>query len=125
MILGVVTGKSRRGVAGLIETHGLERVFTTIRTADDCPSKPHPAMVIECCAETGIDPEMTTVVGDTGFDMQMARSAGAHALGVGWGYHARDELVSAGASAIAEAAADILVHLQSHSPADHQHARLA
>jgi phosphoglycolate phosphatase len=73
----------------------LTKAFFTTRTADDCPSKPHPAMVLECCAEAGIDPERTTVIGDAIYDMQMAASAGASGIGVSWGYGAVDALKSA------------------------------
>lgn len=111
IVLGIVTGKSRRGVAGLVAAHGLDRVFMTMRTADDCPSKPHPGMVFECCAETGIDPSRTTVIGDTGYDMEMARSAGARAIGVDWGYHPAEELTAAGAVLVARTAGDLLALL--------------
>ena len=53
VILGVVTGKSRRGLKAILAHHDLTKAFFTTRTADDCPSKPHPAMVLECCAEAG------------------------------------------------------------------------
>jgi phosphoglycolate phosphatase len=117
MLLGIVTGKSRRGVSHLIEMHGLERHFQTRRTADDCPSKPHPAMVLECCAETGIEPRDTFVIGDTVFDMEMARNAGAGAIGVGWGYHDAEALRRAGASTIAQTADEIAAFLSSASMA--------
>ena len=97
ILIGMVTGKSRRGVDAVLGHHGLREAFAIVRTADDCPSKPHPAMVLECCAETGIDPEATLVVGDTIFDMAMAEAAKAIPLGVGWGYHQPDELIDAGA----------------------------
>ena len=97
ILIGMVTGKSRRGVDAVLGHHGLREAFTIVRTADDCPSKPHPAMVLECCAETGIDPQATLVVGDTIFDMAMAVAAKARPLGVGWGYHERQELMEAGA----------------------------
>ncbi len=71
------TGKSRRGVRSVFERHGIGHYFTVARTADDCPSKPHPAMVLESCAEMGIEPSRTIVIGDAIYDMQMARSAGA------------------------------------------------
>ncbi|MFZ1812959.1 MAG: HAD-IA family hydrolase [Rhizobiaceae bacterium] len=116
LLLGMVTGKSRRGVRFLIDEHGLEKTFMTWRTADDCPSKPHPAMVMECCAEAGIVPARTLVIGDTSYDMQMASSAGALALGVGWGYHARDQLLEAGARAIAETADAIASLLEEMLP---------
>ncbi len=42
----------------------------------------------------------TVVIGDTSFDMEMARSAGATAIGVAWGYHETAELTHAGAHAV-------------------------
>jgi len=51
------------------------------RTADDCPSRPHPAMLTECCDETGFAPARTIVIGDAIYDMQMAKAAGARAVG--------------------------------------------
>lgn len=97
VVLGVATGKSRRGVAAMIETHALDNVFATIQTADTSPSKPHPGMVLAAMSETGIGPEDTVVIGDTVFDMEMARNAGASAIGVSWGYHPVADLHAAGA----------------------------
>ena len=111
LLIGMVTGKSRRGVKAVLETHGFEPHFVTSRTADDCPSKPHPAMVLECCSETGIDPRDTFVVGDAIYDMQMARSAGARAIGVSWGYAPDDELVAHGCEQILRTPADLHLHL--------------
>lgn len=102
MILGIATGKSRRGVDRLIATEGWHGVFTTIQTADDHPSKPHPSMIYEAMRETDIGPEDTIMVGDTTYDVLMALAANVRALGVTWGYHHRDELVEAGANAIIE-----------------------
>lgn len=109
-MLGVATGKSDRGLAHCLTSHGLGRRFVTLQTADRHPSKPHPAMVHEAMAEAGAAPETTIVIGDTSFDMLMARAAGAGALGVGWGYHDCQELEAAGAFAVARQAADILMH---------------
>lgn len=100
VVLGVATGKSRRGVAAMVETHGLEGVFITIQTADTAPSKPHPGMVLDAMRETGIAPEDTVVIGDTVFDMEMAKNAGASALGVAWGYHPVADLHGAGAVSV-------------------------
>jgi phosphoglycolate phosphatase len=100
IVIGMVTGKSRRGVRAVVEHHGLDGVFHVVRTADDCPSKPHPAMVLEACAEAGIEPERAIVVGDTRFDMEMARAAGASPVGVAWGYHPVDALRESGAASI-------------------------
>ncbi|MCB1429618.1 MAG: HAD-IA family hydrolase [Nitratireductor sp.] len=107
LLLGMVTGKSRRGVVRLLDQYGLHAHFVTSRTADDCPSKPHPAMVLECCSETGMAAHDTVVIGDTSYDMEMARSAGALAIGVSWGYHSVESLRASGAGAIASDAGAI------------------
>ncbi len=97
-ILGVATGKSRRGLLAVLERHGMLARFQTLQTADDVAAgKPAPDMCLRACDETGIDPSATVVIGDTTYDMQMARAAGAAALGVAWGYHAAEELLDAGA----------------------------
>lgn len=107
VLLGVVTGKSRRGLDAILETHGLTGLFSVLRTADDGPSKPHPFMVVDAVAALGGDASDTVVVGDTGYDMLMARAAGAFALGVTWGYNGRDELAQAGAQALADSFAEV------------------
>ena len=92
ILLGVATGKSRRGLDGLLATHGLERHFVTRQVADDHPSKPHPSMLLTALAETGVEPQQAVMVGDTSFDMDMAQAAGIAGIGVSWGYHSRAAL---------------------------------
>lgn len=101
-IIGMATGKSRRGALSTLERHGLSDLFATIQTPDRLPGKPHPAMVEEAMAETGVAAGNVVVVGDTTFDVQMARAAGVAAIGVAWGYHPVDELRAAGADVIIE-----------------------
>ena len=103
LTLGIATGKSRRGVARLLAQESWEGHFATIQTADTHPSKPHPSMIETAMRETGIGPEATVMVGDTTFDMEMARNAGVGAIGVVWGYHAVERLRTSGAHAIVEA----------------------
>ncbi len=100
-LLGVATGKSRRGLDRLFAAHDLARHFHTLQTADAHPSKPHPAMVLAALAETGVRPERAVMVGDTTYDMEMARAAGIVPIGVAWGYHSPAALMAAGAQAIA------------------------
>ncbi|MBP1851094.1 HAD-IA family hydrolase [Rhizobium halophytocola] len=108
VLIGAVTGKARRGLNLVLESNGWSDHFQVGRTADDCPSKPHPAMVTECCAQMGTDARDTVVIGDAIYDMQMAKSAGAHAIGVSWGYASVAELEAAGADVIAQTPADLL-----------------
>ncbi len=99
-LLGIATGKSRRGLIATLERHGLVDRFVTLKTADDGPGKPAPDMVVQAMAEVGARPGGTTMVGDTVFDIQMARGAGVRAIGVAWGYHGVDELRAAGAARV-------------------------
>lgn len=87
IVFGIATGKSRRGLDAILQAHGWSRRFATVQVADDHPSKPHPSMLLSCLKETGIDACHTVMVGDTRYDMEMARAAGVHGLGVAWGYH--------------------------------------
>jgi len=100
VLLGIATGKARRGVDHMVEVHDLHTRFVTIQTADTSPSKPHPDMIHRALAETGADPARTVMVGDTSFDMEMARAAKVHALGVSWGYHDPEALKRAGAHGV-------------------------
>lgn len=111
VLIGGVTGKSRRGLDLVLETHGYRPHFFVTRTADDCPSKPNPAMVSECCREAGIAPLDTVVIGDAIYDMQMAKAAGATAIGVSWGYASVDDLWKAGADAVVDRPETILSYI--------------
>jgi len=107
-LLGVATGKSDRGLAICLESHGLAGRFVTLQTADRHPSKPHPSMIETAMAEAGAAPGTTIMIGDTSFDMAMARAAGATAIGVAWGYHDTDDLRRAGAQYVADHPDDII-----------------
>ncbi len=98
--LGIATGKSQKGLRLALEQHDLARFFVTLQTADDAPSKPHPMMLERAMAEAGTRPLDTVLVGDTSYDIHMARAAGTHAFGVDWGYHPSEILAQAGAATI-------------------------
>jgi phosphoglycolate phosphatase len=107
VVLGVATGKSQRGARLVLGHHGLLDHFITIKTADDAPSKPHPGMVLAAMREAGAAPENTIVVGDTVYDIAMARAAGAAGVGVTWGYHPGTALEDAGAVAVIDRFANL------------------
>jgi phosphoglycolate phosphatase len=106
-LLGVATGKSDRGLAHILAHHGLTDRFVTLQTADRHPSKPHPAMLHAAIVQAGATPQTTAMIGDTSYDMLMAVEAGAHAVGVAWGYHDAHELREAGAVAVSDHARDL------------------
>lgn len=99
-LLGVATGKARRGLDHLFECFPIGHLFATTQTADGHPSKPHPSMLLAALAETGAAAERAVMVGDTEFDVAMGRAAGMATVGVAWGYHPRARLVAAGADVI-------------------------
>jgi phosphoglycolate phosphatase len=105
--LGVATGKSDRGLTSCLTMHGVFDLFVTLQTADRHPSKPHPSMLETAMAEAVAMPADTVMIGDTVYDIEMARAAGCSAVGVAWGYHAAAELLAAGAEAVAETPAHL------------------
>lgn len=106
-LLGVATGKSRKGLDRALEGHALTPRFVTLQTSDVSAGKPHPEMLMKAMAETGAEPAATVMIGDTTFDIQMARNAGTYAVGVAWGYHAVSELRAAGAHVVIEDFAEL------------------
>ena len=107
-ILGVATGMSDRGLTHCLADNGIAALFVTLQTADRHPSKPHPAMLEAALAEADAQSDEAVMIGDTAYDMQMARDAGVRAIGVDWGYHHPRELIAAGANAVAESPAQLL-----------------
>lgn len=101
-LLGVATGKGRRGLDSTLNRYGFDGVFVTLQTADSAHNKPDPDMLHRAMAEAGAAPETTVMVGDTTYDIEMARRAGTVSVGVSWGYHPADELRAAGANCIIE-----------------------
>jgi len=102
VVLGMATGKSNRGVVRLLEKENLRHNFATIQTADNHPSKPHPSMILAAMAEVGVGPHETLMIGDTTFDIDMAKAASVGSIGVTWGYHPTLELQNAGPDALVD-----------------------
>ncbi|MEL7274837.1 MAG: HAD-IA family hydrolase [Pseudomonadota bacterium] len=101
LLMGVATGKARRGLDHIYASHDLGRFFVTSQTADLHPSKPHPAMLEQAVRETGVTPVQAVMIGDTEYDIAMGRAAGFATIGVAWGYHPVEQLRDAGADVIA------------------------
>lgn len=114
VLLGVATGKSQRGLRNILELHDLHGHFMTLQTADEHPSKPHPSMMEQAMSDAGVTASQTVIFGDTSYDIVMGRDAGAHAVGVSWGYHDRDELVAYGAPHVLDHFDDLVPYLDAH-----------
>lgn len=81
--------------------------FANLQTADLARGKPDPDMLLRAMAETGAGAPSTVMIGDTGFDIEMAVNAGVMAIGVGWGYHDGDRLQASGARSIIHSFTDL------------------
>lgn len=110
-LLAVATGKSDRGLKLALEHHGIHHLFVSLQTADRHPSKPHPSMLRAALAEAGAQAREAVMIGDTVFDIAMGEAAGVRGIGVDWGYHDADELLSAGAAHVARDADHLLALL--------------
>ena len=100
VVSGIVTSKSRRGLARALAVHDLAARFVTLQTTDDGPGKPDPYLLDRAMTEAGALPANTVMVGDTTYDIETARNAGVEAIGVSWGAHAPDALRAAGARTV-------------------------
>lgn len=92
-LLAVATGKGRNGLNRVLEETGLRNLFHTTRCADETFSKPHPLMLTEIMEELGTEPDETLMIGDTEYDMLMARNARTPALAVSYGVHELERLL--------------------------------
>lgn len=111
--LAIATGKSRAGLDQVLTELDLRKHFHTSRCADETCSKPDPRMLIEILADLGVEPSRALMVGDTEFDIQMAKLAGVDAVAVGHGAHTRRQLLAASPLALLENVTNLLLWLAS------------
>lgn len=95
-MLAVATGKTRRGLERAFDNTGTRGHFLASRCADECHSKPHPQMLEELLDELGAAAARALMVGDTGYDLQMARNAGMDSLAVSYGAQPLEALLAHG-----------------------------
>lgn len=100
IVLGVATGKSRRGLDASIARLGLESLFQATRCADEARGKPDPDMLQQLLWELDLAPDAVLMVGDTTHDVLMAHGAGVDSLAVAYGAHAPALLESARPTAL-------------------------
>jgi len=110
-LLAIATGKARRGLDRVLDETGIRHLFVSSRCADEAFSKPHPRMLEEILNETGTETRRAIMVGDTEYDMQMARNASVSALGVSYGVHARERLLESGALACVDSFQEVCAWL--------------
>lgn len=101
-LLALVTTKREDIATHLVDARGLNTHFSAVIGGDSTPHhKPHPEPALYALRRLGVEPAHATMVGDTTFDMEMARSAGCRAIGVTWGYGTPESLRASGAHDLA------------------------
>ena len=107
VLLAIATGNSQKGVNVALKPFNIMKRFIAVKTADICLGKPNPDMLNQIMKETGIDKSKLVMIGDSIYDIQMAKNAGTKSIGVAWGYHSTEDLLEAGADVIADSFYDI------------------
>ena len=90
--LAIATGKSRRGLERVLAALGMSDFFDVTRCADETRSKPDPLMLHQIMDEARLSPGNVVMVGDSEYDLAMARSGGVASVGVSYGVHSRERL---------------------------------
>ena len=114
------TGKSRKGLDVTLEREidingqsvKLASLFDGTRTADQTQGKPNPQMLFELMREFGADASRTLMVGDTTHDLQMALNAGVDSVGVSYGAHEADFLLTCQPLAVVHSIAELRAWLK-------------
>ena len=88
VLLAVATGKSQGGADNAVHRHAwVDRFQVVLGAAAHRRGKPAPDLLLEVLEGLGVAPAEAVMVGDTTFDLAMARAAGVGAIGVTWGVH--------------------------------------
>lgn len=90
--LAVATGKSRKGLDRVLGQTNSRDLFTVTRAASETKSKPDPLMLAEILQHTGIQADRAIMVGDTSYDLEMAKNIAMPRVGVSYGVHRIDVL---------------------------------
>lgn len=93
-MLAIATGKARRGLNLALQESGLEHMFHASRCADETFSKPNPQMLIELLDEFALEPQDAIMIGDTEYDLMMAKTINMDSLAVSYGVHEKERLLA-------------------------------
>lgn len=106
--LALATSRRRRSLEPLLDAFGLHAYLDLTVTDDEVQRpKPHPEMLLMVCAVTGVEPSAALMIGDTTYDMEMGRRAGATTCAVTWGNHERDLLIASGADHVVDSVVEL------------------
>lgn len=107
-VLAVATGKTRRGLDEMLDGMDVRDIFDITRCADETASKPNPKMLQEILDELNLTHQQALMVGDTSFDLDMARNINMDSIGMTHGAHESKILTASGAKALCHDLNDLL-----------------
>ena len=105
--MAVATGKARRGLQRAWDNTGTEAYFIASRTADDAQSKPSSDMLEQLLDELNVPVQQAIMVGDTSYDIQMAKHLNMHSVAVTYGVHDVVQLQTQSPSFIVDSIAEL------------------
>lgn len=115
--LAIATARGHESVESLLESLGVRDLISLIVACDDVEhTKPHPEAVLKLIRLSGFSPSNTIVVGDTTYDISMARAAGVTSVGVTYGNHSVSQLFESGANYLVDSFNEILPVLLGRTP---------
>ena len=106
--MAVATGKGRKGLDKALGATGYGELFHTSRCADETRSKPHPQMLYEILDFLGVETDNALMVGDTEYDINMAKNAGMDSIAVTYGVHDKERLAQCSPTAIIDSFDEII-----------------
>jgi len=99
--LAVLSNKPEDAAQRMAEALFPSKLFRAVRgQRPGVPIKPDPTAALELALELAVAPASCMFVGDSGVDMQTARSAGMVPIGVAWGFRGQAELEQHGAERV-------------------------
>ncbi|TRX57051.1 HAD-IA family hydrolase [Thalassomonas sp. M1454] len=81
-LLAVATGKGRQGLDHVLDVSNTRHLFHSTRSSDDAQSKPHPDMLQQILTELNIDASDALMIGDSHYDLHMAKNANIASIGI-------------------------------------------
>ena len=114
LLLAVATGKSRKGLDRLLHDLSLGHYFAATRCADETLSKPDPLMLNELLTQLSIPAGRALMVGDTTYDLDMARAAGVDSVAMGHGAHEDEVLLASGPKVLCHSITELENWIFSH-----------
>jgi len=94
--IAIASNKFQEGTQTLLDIFFPQIRFASVYgNREGVPLKPDAEVIRRICAETGIDAEHTTMVGDAGSDIETAANAGVRSIAVSWGYRPASDLEGA------------------------------